>query len=160
MILSWHKSDQVFPLLKVLQWLPTQSESWILSYGLPALVQCFSVNTLISSLKILTLTYSVSTELSSLLFVGTPGTFCLCTCYSSSWNDLPWNILRAHSLISFRYLLRCQLSLRPSLTTLFKNATPLHPSLDSPLISLHSTYHLPTYFIIIYLWHLLSVPTL
>lgn len=43
---------------------------------------------------------------------------------------------------------------------LFKPATLLHPSRGhSPLISLYSTYHLPTYFIVVYWCYFLSVST-
>lgn len=73
---------------------------------------------------------------------------------------LPPNPCGAHFLVSFRSLFRRQLSLRRSLTTLFKPATLLHPSRGhSPLISLYSTYHLPTYFTMVYWCYFLSVST-
>ena len=57
--------------------------------------------------------------------------------------------LWVHCLVSFRSLFRCQLSVGPSLTTPFKPTTQLHPSREkhSPLISLSSTYHLPSCFL-------------
>lgn len=85
-ILLRHKSDQVSPPLKILQWLPSQTQSQSLSSGLPALVQWFPVNTVTSSSTILFPIYPASNELSSLLFLATPDTLLsqgLCMCYSS-----------------------------------------------------------------------------